>query len=80
MTHIEYEDEYGYEYEGQQEEQDPEPGDWCMDCGLFGGLDGKCGKCGRDTEDFREVKENEFCTKCGRRNLFTLFQTALCGL
>ena len=54
------------EMSDEEQEAEPQPGDWCMDCGLFPGLDGHCSKCGRDTEDFRGVKEGEYCTKCGK--------------
>ena len=41
---------------------------------LFPGLDGHCSECGRDTEDFRGVKEGEYCLKCGKKMEFTCWQ------
>lgn len=67
-------DLYNNFLETNDQPSEPEPGDWCMDCGLFPGLDGRCGDCGRDTEDFRGVKEGEYCIKCGKKMVFTCWQ------
>ena len=54
--------------ETNDQPSEPEPGDWCMDCGLFPDLDGLCSNCGKNTEEFRNVKEGDYCLKCGRKD------------
>ena len=58
----------------EEQEAEPIPGDWCMDCGLFPGLDGRCSECGRDVSDFKGARDGEYCLKCGKKMEFTCWQ------